>query len=73
MPAVPVPPPQQPDPADPVRYERRTDVARRVRVSVDTVEAWTRMGMPSIRVGGIRRFDPAAVDAWLAAHAVAAA
>ncbi|GIH14696.1 helix-turn-helix domain-containing protein [Rugosimonospora africana] len=50
-----------------------TDVARYLRVPVETLRYWRkcRTGPPAVRLGKHLRYDPAAVRAWFANQAAA--
>lgn len=48
-----------------IAYETRTQIARRLGVHANTIDAWIKRGMPSVKVGRIRRVMSAEADAWL--------
>ena len=42
------------------------DVAKLLQVSVATVKLWVRAGeIPSFKLGALRRFRPAEIEAWI--------
>ncbi|MCA9130377.1 MAG: helix-turn-helix domain-containing protein [Bdellovibrionales bacterium] len=48
------------------------ELAKRLSVSVSTIDRWTASGrIPRVRVGSVRRYDPADVLAAMKAEAVA--
>lgn len=44
-----------------------SELSRRWSVSLWTIYRWSRSGMPTLKLGRLKRFDPCKVDAWLAA------
>jgi len=47
------------------RYETASQVCERLSISIPTLYRWMEKGLPSIKIGVARRFDPEAVDAWV--------
>jgi hypothetical protein len=46
-------------------YLRRSEVAERYSVAVRTIDNWSKMGLPSVKINRVRRFDIRETDAWL--------
>jgi len=57
------------DDAAPATWLTLGEVARHLRVSARTVQRWRERGLPGVAVGGVVRFDVAAVDRWMRAQA----
>jgi excisionase family DNA binding protein len=41
------------------------ELARYLSVSRSTLQRWTEKGLPSVKVGRVRRYDVAEAEAWL--------
>ena len=56
--------------SDQRRYLTVAQLAQRLQVSESTIYGWVdRDFIPYLRAGDLLRFDPSAIDAWMAAEA----
>jgi excisionase family DNA binding protein len=51
--------------SNPVAWMKAGDFARHLDVSRSTLRRWTNAGMPSVKVGRVRRYYVAEAEQWL--------
>lgn len=48
-----------------IRYITISELAKNLKTTEQSIRNWMKQGLPSLKIGRLRRFDPEAVQKWI--------